>query len=1386
MGTFIKLILVVVVMGIGGSAWGQVAGDFQPKNATGFWSDFNSWNVRNATGWIPATIGQLPNSTTSVFQKANSTIIVDDVFAVCNDLIFPNSNFSKIEFSANSMLSLHGDLDFGQTASNIFSSWGIGAKLICTGNTPQFFSNNLNPNHKFIFLEINKSSSSLSFPTQNASFENITLTSGAVIMNSGDLRGSATATLNINGGTWTQITGANRINGGSGGTDLYAININAGSMNLATTSMGIAGYNFGSLNITNGGILNLTNFSGNINITNAFLIDAISTLNTAMVNTPTSLNNNFQGTVNYNHTAAQNIINTNYGSLGLLGGGTKTTTSTLNILRNLNISGTAILPLSASIGVNIGGNWTNYGTTGVTESTSTVNFNGTGTQSINTTGGEDFFKVIKTGNGTIIQNSDVRFSGTSSELNISAGIFDAGTNVLIGTGSTGLVMSGGTLKLGKLATVLPEFTITSGYNLTAGTVELNGAGNQELRGARDYRNLTFSTSGTKTVSSAPSSITGTITILNSVILDVANNTMGGTGTNLTINGTGKYITSGILTKPDALGTYTLAPTSTIEFANSAATQQDIRLTPAVGNVNYGNLDISGSNVGLFGPTSSLNMQAATIFRVTTTGTFNVQNTNGFVGSATTSINNTSAPTISLVAGSTINYDGINQQITNTAAYQNLKLSGTGVKTAPVTNLLIEGNLTRAATNTFNANAGRVVFQGTAVQTFSDATGLAPIEFYNLSNTNTSNVIVNNSFAVQNELNLSPTAKLYLNTGDVILRSTNIRTAYVASLGTTTPSTFITYNTGRFNIERYLRSVASWRLLATPIQTFLNDATSPSINNTWREGGNSLASTGYGTRITGSTGPVSPLTSTAANLDEYTQRGSMKYYNMLNNTYTEIKAANLIDPIAKDQGYYVFIRGDRSVSIGGTTSTTNLQMKGKLRTGSQTFNVNNSSFQSIGNPFSSQINMLAVDFNNLNKSFYVWDPFGGVPYNVGRFILYNYNGTNFETVPASSTRNFIESGEAFFVQNTDILGLPGSLTIKEGDKSNGSVLVSRTQLQNRVGVTTSTLEMNLHATDANQITKLVDGVKIDFDANYSNSIDNYDVRKIINSDDNLSVKIESKNLIVERRKAPVASDTIFLSLTNTRIAPYRFEIDPSVLENLPLTAYLRDKFLQTETQVSLTDVTNIHFNITTDVASRAADRFMIVFKTAIAPGQFTGNFITIAAGKNSDKTNTLKWSYSNESNIAHYSVERSNNGTVFTGIGNKNAGNLSNIGSYIFIDSLNVFGTNYYRIKATSTTGLVQYSAIVKVVENDPKPLFVVQPNPVENKTLHINFEKLIGDYNLRLIAKQGAIIYTNQITIFSAKEMKNVVLGDAVAAGIYELVLQDSNGKKLVQTVYIK
>src|SRR5664279_3861293 len=76
----------------------QVAGDFQSKNATGNWSDYNAWNIYNGSLWIPAIPGQVPTATTNVFVQAAQIIAVDDANAICNDLNVNGATTSKLAF----------------------------------------------------------------------------------------------------------------------------------------------------------------------------------------------------------------------------------------------------------------------------------------------------------------------------------------------------------------------------------------------------------------------------------------------------------------------------------------------------------------------------------------------------------------------------------------------------------------------------------------------------------------------------------------------------------------------------------------------------------------------------------------------------------------------------------------------------------------------------------------------------------------------------------------------------------------------------------------------------------------------------------------------------------------------------------------------------------------------------------------------------------------------------------------------------------------------------------------------------------------------------------------------------------------------------------------
>lgn len=453
-----------------------------------------------------------------------------------------------------------------------------------------------------------------------------------------------------------------------------------------------------------------------------------------------------------------------------------------------------------------------------------------------------------------------------------------------------------------------------------------------------------------------------------------------------------------------------------------------------------------------------------------------------------------------------------------------------------------------------------------------------------------NIVISNATSLSDALSVTGNVsfggsnRIFTTNDNLTLVSNAVGTASyndITNNGTTSGN----ITTGLVSIERYLFGQKSWRFLATPVKI----ATSPTIATSWREGNNSLSSTGFGTQITGPTGPA--IAAFGGELDYYTPRGSMKYFNP-NNSFIEI-ANTTNSKIANNEGYMIFVRGDRAApnTTTGSGTPTTLRIKGEIRTDDQLFNVPTNSFLSVGNPYPSAIDFRNVDKTNISNSFYAWNPILPGAFGVGGYESYIYDGTHYAKVPGGNIRDSIQSGEAFFIQS--ITG--GSITIKETSKTKDSYLTSRANSQSRAGIVLPTLEINLITKNFNGNTLLVDGVRVDFDNGYSNAVDNEDVRKISNTSDNLAIKKDNNKLVVERHATLQATDTIFLNIANTSITQYYFEIDPSVLSNTGLEAVLKDKFLQTEKEISFTNLTTIPFNITADAASKVADRFMIVFK-----------------------------------------------------------------------------------------------------------------------------------------------------------------------------------------------
>ncbi|MBC7695890.1 MAG: hypothetical protein H7141_10655, partial [Burkholderiales bacterium] len=625
---------------------------------------------------------------------------------------------------------------------------------------------------------------------------------------------SGTLQLNLTGGNTIPVTNNVVINGGTlnltTNQTLNNLDINSGILNIAAgvtlTINGTLTYNGGTINSTgtiafgpSGKLIYNASKTTGIEWTNTNLPTGVTLNNTAVV----TLSNNVRTTGNLAINNTSNLTGTGF---------------TLTVAGDWNSTSTNV-----SSGYSAGLN-----------AASVVVLNGTGLRSITHTSGVTFRNLNMTGSGYYTANNNINISVNT--LNISNGTLDMLTNKLDGSGN--LNMINGSLKSAKLGTTLPELTGT--YSITGGTIELNGAGTQELLGFKSYANLTFSNSGTKTLSSAITginTITGTVLISGSVILNISTRAFGGTGTNLTMTGTSKYVTTGGGTNPDARGVYSLSNTSTIEFGGSSAT--DIYLTPA-----YANVDVSGSNVNLSGSSSVLNMKALTTFTVKTGGTFNVKSTNGFSGAVNSAVGNANNPTINLEANSTVNYNGATQVITNQIPYQNISLSGTGIKNAPISTLSIVGNLSKSSTCTFAHNNGTVSIDGIST-TFQTYTSTTPVmEFCKLTNNNTAGgFTIHGDLGVDSLLTLSDNSKLTFGSGTVNIRSGSLRTG---AIGQITPATAALINytgSGRFQIERYLYQKKAWRLLATPVEI----VSSPTITDSWREGGVNT-STGYGTQI----------------------------------------------------------------------------------------------------------------------------------------------------------------------------------------------------------------------------------------------------------------------------------------------------------------------------------------------------------------------------------------------------------------------------------------------------------------------------------------------------------------------------------------------------------
>ncbi len=676
----------------------------------------------------------------------------------------------------------------------------------------------------------------------------------------------------------------------------------------------------------------------------------------------------------------------------------------------------------------------------------------------------------------------------------------------------------------------------------------------------------------------------------------------------------------------------------------------------------------------------------------------------------------------------------------------IKLSGSSSSAGGGTATLITGSNFPSGFTTCNLNTtGTVNFNG-ANQTIPGIT--ENVKYYgNLTMSGGGVKSLSSNLTILKNLNIGSGTNFTPGSKTVTLKSSEKGTANLTEvLGT------ITDATGQFIIERYIFINNKWQFLATPIDT----ATSPTVYNSWQMNGNAVVA--KGTRITG------PAANPAANgLDEYSVSASMKYYLPGSSAYTNV-TNTLTQKIANTVGYMLYVRGDRTANVANPADTfTTLSMRGKPRMGNQSFKIVKGDV-SVGNPYPSRVDFRNVTKTDIANAFYVWNPSLPGLYNVGGYELFTYvSGKYVSASDLSTVRNFIESGEAFFVQNNN--DSAGTLIFKEADKN--ALLISRVQED-----TEPALRIELKSYLPNNDSYTVDATILKFDDSYSFGIDNNDVRKYLNSTENLFVNQSGKKLVINSRPNINNADTIYLGLTYTRVDNYNFVFKPAYL-TLPAgtQAFLYDKFLQTETLLSTTENTSVSFNVTANAASKVEDRFMIVFKTAtVLPVTFT----YLKAIRNSDKSVTVIWRTENESNLTNFIVQQSEDGQDFKNLNSVIAINNGLPNTYQYIDGAASNKINYYRIKSIEQSGSEKLTDIAKVVGLISKSGLVILSNPIQNGILQADISLPGKTYALKLYDAGGKVVRQKN-NVPSNNQLQIDV--SALPVGVYTLTATNQQEK---------
>jgi hypothetical protein len=648
-------------------------------------------------------------------------------------------------------------------------------------------------------------------------------------------------------------------------------------------------------------------------------------------------------------------------------------------------------------------------------------------------------------------------------------------------------------------------------------------------------------------------------------------------------------------------------------------------------------------------------------------------------------------------------------------------------------------------------------------------------------------------------------------GNLVLKSDTLGTAFVDEIvGCTTCTPII----GEVEVERSIPNRRTWRLVTIPVtgnytlrQQLTRQGPGAAIEYPapFCNGSPAPAASGYGTMITAhSMSSCGNAAAVGADLITTGGSSSVRRYTHINNTasWASNNTTNFINynAVPDQEGYLVFIRGDRS-QLGSSSNATTFRFKGTLRQGNTaSTNSINTPYGVVSNPYAAPISVEDVFANgtgNENKfarNVWVWDGDKTGSNGFGGYRSLSYDGIGGYTCADCGTNAegqqylTLNSGQAFMLQRKLNVSTAVALTVKEEDKvaDGGNVLTMRRFGARTTQSTVPSFRVRLFRANGSNLETFVDATTARFNNLYSaDPNEEYDLYKYNNnSDENISLVRNNKYLAIESRPVPKANDTLYIPFWSVTNRGYALSIQTENLAATGLTAELIDSFTTTRTPIPLNGTHFVYpFTVSSNAASKSLSRFRVVF----TPGSsLPVTFTNVRAYPKANGVN-VEWDVVNEENLSHYEIERSADGNKFTKIAVKQALNQTAV-NYTVFDNKPVSGVNYYRIRSVDQDGTFKFSAIMRVSLGRNEQGIDVYPTKVSDNNINIALtEQPAGVYNVQLVNSVGQVAFTSRITHSGGTSTQTLNIGsENLPSGLYYLNIDLENGMKKTVKIFVQ